>query len=422
MPLVDLSLVTKALVILLREGIAESDGWNGTTPNVTPYPPDKVDDDALGFYLYHVGEDTHYKNLPAPGGGNRVPVRQTPMALQLYYQLTAHNKTQNEDAVYTAQQLMGCAIKVFHDFPVVTDDTLIVGPQPILAAVGLDGAGNTLRITLQPMPQNEAVSYWTAGTGPTRLAAYYQVGAVLLDPEPPEARSGRVLSYGVHLFTAGAPHLDGSRCTLAFVMPNGQNATVDLRPAQVPFGGAFTLTGVSLGGDVVALSLRSAAWDRAQTVDGVAWGVAATAEQLTARVGATAGTETMLPGTYDAAVEVTRTRAMPGGGTRSFISKSNVVPIVVTPAISGVAVAGDAVTIAGQVFRHAALLPGAVEVYVGETRLAESAAAVPAPGEFVAASTQIDLRVGAEVPRGIAQPLRVLVNGAESAPRWVTVA
>ena len=207
---------------------------------------------------------------------------------------------------------------------------------------------------------------------------------------------------------------------MTFTALGGQTAAIELRPAQAAYGESFTLTGLGLAGDTVGLSLHSGAWPRAELVDPVAWGVAAMADRVVARVRSTAGTRELLPGSYDAAVHVTRVRATPAG-PRPITQKSNVVPIVVTPRIAAATVnPPDGVTITGEVFQHPDLVAGAVEVYVDAVRLAPDDDGVLAPGEFVASAAQIDLRVGPDVPRGVPVLLRVLVNGAEAAPRWVT--
>ena len=190
-----------------------------------------------------------------------------------------------------------------------------------------------------------------------------------------------MLSYGVQLFQTGAPRLDGSRNTLRFLSGTGQPMSLELRPAQVPYDGTFQLTGLGLSGDGVALSLRSAAWNAAESVDGIAWGVAATSEQLIARVAQTAGLHTILPGTYDAAVEVTRVTNTPAG-PRPLTFKSNVVPIVVTPVVNTVTVTGpDALTLTGRLFQDAGLRPRTVEVYVENVHIVEDSDGVFDPGD-----------------------------------------
>src|SRR5262249_9867439 len=88
MPLLDISLVTRTLVSLIDKHVKASSAWSGATLRVVPQPPDKlVGQNTIGLYLYHVGEDAHYKNLPVVEN-NSLPLRFTPMGLNLYYQLT----------------------------------------------------------------------------------------------------------------------------------------------------------------------------------------------------------------------------------------------------------------------------------------------------------------------------------------------
>ena len=102
MALLNLSLVTEALIRLIRLQVKDSPAWSGAEPPVSPLPPDKVTGGGLGLYLYHLTEDAQYKNLPAPAG-NTPPVRYTPMGLTLYYLLSAHSAAEDENAYYQSQ-------------------------------------------------------------------------------------------------------------------------------------------------------------------------------------------------------------------------------------------------------------------------------------------------------------------------------
>ena len=89
MALLDVSLVTKALINLLTVHIGNSSAWQGgDPPNVTAQRPDELQPKTLGVHLYHVCEDPYLKNQP-PAGNDSPPVRFTPMGLQLFYQLSA---------------------------------------------------------------------------------------------------------------------------------------------------------------------------------------------------------------------------------------------------------------------------------------------------------------------------------------------
>ena len=238
MALLDLSSITKALTNLLKYYFMASDIWStmGTSPTISPQPPDELNIDAVGLYLYHISEDNQYKNLSAPGN-DIPPVRFVPMGLNLFYQLTAHSSA-DETGTYKEQKMMGIAIKALHDYPIIDDSTAIVDLSETNNTVfpsDLQGNDNRLRIVLQPIAHNEAMNYWSAGNKPPRLAAYYQVSVVLLEPEEIQSRSSRVLTYGVQTFVDGAPRINSCKNTLSFTMA-GQTQTreLEVRPAQAP--------------------------------------------------------------------------------------------------------------------------------------------------------------------------------------------
>jgi Pvc16 N-terminal domain len=423
MTLLDLGLVTRSLITLLRESITVSPAWlSGATLSVLPEPPDRLaGDNVLGFYLYHINEDVHFKNLPA-SGNNPVPVRYTPMGLDLFYQLASHCDAEDAEGTFREQLMVGLAMKALRDVPVIDDAVTVNGVQVLDSR--LLGGDNRLRITLQPLTYEQAVQYWTAGTSALRLAVYYQVSVALLEPEEVSSRAGQVLDYGIFTFTAGAPRLEGSRNTLTYTIPGVAGMReIELRPAQAPIGGRVTFSGVGLAGDQVSLLLKNLRWPDLVEVD-PSWAPAATGDSLAVIVGATAGGRDILPGVYSALAKVMRLRPAPGGETRAFDFISNESPFLIAPRIDGISASTPSgeVTVTGAIFQHAELPAGSVQVYAGEARLAE----VPGPalnlGEFrVVAAATLGLRLPGGLVSGQFVPLRLLVNGAESPPNWVRV-
>jgi hypothetical protein len=119
-------------------------------------------------------------------------------------------------------------------------------PQPpleVLKAVGLDGGDNGLRITLQPIAYHEASSFWNAASLVPRLALYYAVSVVLLEPEKPSSMTGRVYQYGIQTFVGGSPRLDASQNTIDVNVPGMAPQSLVATPAEVPFGRQVTFTG-----------------------------------------------------------------------------------------------------------------------------------------------------------------------------------
>ena len=435
MALLDLSLVTRALVELLKAHIGHSPAWPiGVfgAPLVTGQPPDQLAAGSLGLYLYHVTEEPHLKNQP-PVGRSNPPVRFTPMGLCLYYQVSALGAGLGELITYQEQIFIGCAVKAFHDYPVIDDSTTVPRRAPqlpleVLKSVGLDGSDNGLRITMQPVAYHEASSFWNAASLVPRLAAYYAVSVVLLEPEKPSSLSGRVFSYGVQSFVGGSPRLDASQNTLAVSVPGMATQSIVSRPAEVPIGGQVIFTGYNLAGDATRLLVQSFRWPDRVTVD-AGWGVVAADDRVYATVQEEADGRPVIPGLYSARVQVVRRRVLPDGTTREFGVVSNDTPFSIAARIDSLTFAADVGTIKGYLFAQPdpaqpPFPPDGVQLTIADTVLTQvpTGSAPPlAAGAFVIVDpATIEFRlVGGLVP-GTAVSLRLFVLGAESPPRWFT--
>jgi hypothetical protein len=426
MALLNLSLVTKTLINLLREYLIESpeSKWKtGPGPPITQKPPDKVlDENTLCLYLYHISEDTQYKNLPAPGN-DAPPIRYVPMGLNLYYQLSAHGSFTDEDDSVLPQLMMGIALKAFHDHPFIDDSTRINEGDFILDEK-LQRAGNKLRIVLQPIAHNEAVNYWNNSSSGPRLSAYYQVSVVLLEPEETASRAGRVLEYGVHTFIQGAPRLDYSQNLLTFKTPDGTDREIKLRPAQVPVGEPVSFYGSGLNGDSVSLLLKNNRWKEPVEAD-TAWAIAVSEDKIKTTVQENADGNVILPGIYAALVKVIRRSTLRDGSTRDFEHLSNECPFAIAPRIDSISpspvTVTDVVTVKGYIFLHTELKEGAVQVYLGENRLTLKTSGTLDNGEFIIDSaSELRFRPPADLDPGL-YPVRIFVNGTESPPEWIEV-
>ena len=426
MPLLDLSLVTDAFLRLIERGINTSPEWpTGTLAKVVAHPPDRLAGDfTVGFYLYSISEDPHHKNAPAVSNPS-LPLQFTPMPLQLYYLLTAHSDLTGDASTSREQLMMGLAMKSLRDRPHI-DENSFVGPVRLFSNA-LVGRGNQFRVMMQPTMPHEAVQYWTAGSQALRLSVHYQVSVVFLEPERQTSRAGRVLTYGVHTFVRGAPHIDYSLSRVAYALPDGTTPTVELRPAEVPIGGDIEFRGSELTDDESRLLIQHASWSEAIEAEAATWGVTASDTRVLARVAEFAGTERVLPGQYFATVVAVSNRTMPDGSLRRFENASNQVPFAVSPRIDTLVFPG---TITGRWFSPA-LLPGdAIQLFVGAERLTRITPNPPPPappnppagGQFqVIDDTTIQFRVPAGAVSGAVVPVRLVIRGVESTPRWETL-
>ena len=428
MALLDPSLVTETLVKLVDESIKVSPAWPaGQTADVSSLPPDQLSgDNALGIYLYHLCEEAAYKNQTWPGRP-QPPMRFTPMGLNLYYVMSARSGLTASLGPYREQLLMGVAVKALHDRPTIDEATMINGVTILHA--NLRDADNPLKIELRHVPANEAVSYWTAGSNPLRLSVYYEVRVVILEPDEPETGGGRVLLYGIQTMVGGQPRLETSRSKIRFRVPGESvDRIVETQPAiaapaigGVP-GTEMTFMGVNLTGDTVSLSIRARSWRDAAPLD-ASWGVVAGVDRIFATAQTTAGGRAALPGPYTAAARVARTFPQPDGSTRTIEQLSNEIPFTIVPAVNTFsAIVGGVFTISGGTFQHAELEPDAVRTYLGSTQLVAGTAGALNPGEFaVTGPTTIEMRFPATAVAGAFMTVRVVVNGAESAPTWIQV-
>jgi Pvc16 N-terminal domain len=242
MAVLNLFKVTKTLSDLLLQNITKNvDPTLAPFLHVTAIPPEKIENpsNTLSIFLYHVAEDPYYKN--ALGPGNDVPnVAKTPMALSLFYILTAHHEVEAAFDPETQQKLMGYALKTFHDFPVVTRATQING-TPILDP---EFGNDTIHITLRPITPEEALSFWNSEDIHTvRLSAYYEVRVVMLQPDPPKTMPGIVLNLGAFLFQLGAAQLNTTQSLVRFKIPvknGGSIQQIEATPAQVTLDNSAT--------------------------------------------------------------------------------------------------------------------------------------------------------------------------------------
>ena len=202
-----------------------------------------------------------------------------------------------------------------------------------------------------------------------------------------------------------------------------QPAEVSIRNLVTNTGGEIIFFGSDLVGDETALLIKNKLFDEPIEV-GSDWGVTATEGQIFAAVYPTAGSKRILPGIYSAIAKVITRRMGADNKIRTFNTTSNEIPFVVTPRIDTISApdAAGIVTVTGATFEDPDLSIESVEPFVGPQKIPLKAAAALNPGEFeVVDATTLRFRYPISgVNSGDTVPFRLLINGAESAPNWVT--
>ncbi len=444
MALRDISNVTKALMNLIDRSFTIPGNWPpALTHDVWPEPPVRAKRNGIGMFLYHMVENPHYKNLPAPGR-DVPPVRFTSLALTLYYQLSAYYDGDEPDSQngLIEQQMMAVAMKALHDYPEIVDDTFVEGatdPSPIFP-LDIIGHGNRFKIVYQPIQPQESISYWSTGDTRLTLSAYYEVNVALLEPETTRTLTGRVMDFNAFTFLNGNPKVLNTANEVSFVSPvDHKPRKLILQPAQIPAAPAgpladatpylLLLKGLDFYGSI-SLRLTNANWTESATTD-ISWEPENTASDYTAIVRETAVVEStlavvkILPGIYGAQLVSKSVKNKPDGTSWPIELTSNVCPFAIVPRIDGITVPvliTDLITITGYLFSEVVGFRELIQldVYIGSTRLAK-VAGPPAAGEYsITSPTTIDFRYPASVAAGETMPIRIFANSAESSPRWIT--
>ncbi|PRP92673.1 DUF4255 domain-containing protein [Enhygromyxa salina] len=453
MALLDLSLVTRSLMKLLELNINEKFFGGEITFTVTPEPPEKVGavENKVSLFCYHVAEEAFYKNFEGAGSGGR-NISRTPMALCLYYILTPHHETVNpEDDALTQQTLMGYALKTMHDYAIIHDNTQIDGQTILQGAMYAND--NPLQIIMRPVSPEDSISFWGAEDQQTaRLSAYYEVRVVLLEPEETTTLVAPVLSLGTYLYQLGTPHLAQSESALAFTLPStagGITQIAEVTPARVsgdvgadPLHNRLELGGHNLAGaSPRRLWLRNQALTTAvggplpidlsiatNTTNG--WALTINDERLELDIykslayldgGGVEQSVSMLPGIYTAFLRVTTRERIVGGVLVPLTVDSNEVAFTVIPRIAGDAPDGPSNKVTLTLVDTFDLeLDGlAVRLYVdGEAYAAVDDTDNPGQYEITGPSTLI-FHALFDVETDGEHAVRLIVNGAESAPYWI---
>jgi hypothetical protein len=164
-------------------------------PKVTIAPPDVqisgVSGKRVNLFLYDVSENGSLKNQEIPGQGHPAAYGHPPLSLDLHYLLTAYGSSETaQDADLEAQQILGDAMRVFHDFTILTEELSQEKapgpppPKPPILDYSLLGTFERIKITLQPLSLEDLSKIWTAMPQTNfRRSVAYQVSVVQIESE-----------------------------------------------------------------------------------------------------------------------------------------------------------------------------------------------------------------------------------------------
>ena len=204
--------VSAVLRDLLNDGLVNHNisGVVGSTVTVTTLPPDKIvkndglEATQLNLFLRHVTPNLGWRHegLPSRDGSGRNRLSNPPLALNLHYLISAYGA-----ADLHAEILLGYAMQLLHENPVITREAIRVALQPspdvgptlplalrALAVSGLQDQVEQLRITPEYLNSEEISKFWTATQSHYRPSAAYEVSVVLIQATDPTRLPLPVLS------------------------------------------------------------------------------------------------------------------------------------------------------------------------------------------------------------------------------------
>ena len=225
---------------------------------VTTRPPDTARKDVtannqVNLFLFHAEPNAAWRNMDIPARLRPGETGQMPLALTLFYLLTAYSG-ENEDNIDTggerlmgSHRLLGQAMNVLHDRPILNGATInAVLPDADQLEFPFNQVEN-VRITWQPTTVEDMSRLWTIFQTQYRISVVYEVCVVLIESKHPVKTPLPVLTRG--------PGDRGPLVQPSLVSPFPMLTEVKLPNPQpaIRLGETLTLRGQNLAGTTVQL-------------------------------------------------------------------------------------------------------------------------------------------------------------------------
>src|SRR5215510_720728 len=208
--------VSATLQALLRDRMELPPPMVRTDLQVTISTPQPEDEQAaaeapqVNLFLYRATENGALKNQMIPGQGHPSEYGHPPLSLVLHYLLTAYGATDDNGLVNEtrAHFLLGSAMRVLFDFPVITEQLQTVNlPITQILHVSLRGEFEQVKICLDPLSLEDISKVWTALTRPYRLSAAYTVSVVQIESRRIKTLPAPVLTRRIHMAISKRPQI-----------------------------------------------------------------------------------------------------------------------------------------------------------------------------------------------------------------------
>jgi hypothetical protein len=271
MGVLDLSQVTGLLVTTIANYWDTSPLWQTLlagskfTPTISGMTPDEARQQNAGggcqvtVSLIHIEPNKFNRNFvyspTPPPGPNPPPARAQaipalPLALDLFYFVTAWSNATPPLCAVQEQQAISIVLNCFHQNPILRTNVSFPGSPS-------QSTPEEFTLTMEIESVDSISRFWQATTEAFRLSVMYRVAVVFLTPPAPPSLAKQVSRFTVAVDpTTPAPFaqngwLFGTSSSNAFIDPKGapgnpQNVNVDYSPATVTPGQKFFLYGANL--------------------------------------------------------------------------------------------------------------------------------------------------------------------------------
>jgi hypothetical protein len=247
--------VTTTLRNLLDQGINAN--TSGTT--VTTRPLDRAREGENGnqvnLFLYQTMPDAAWRNRDIPWRVRPGETGHPPLALSLYYMITAFygssednvDTTTDSNRLLGSHRLLGEAMSVLHDHPLLDMEAInsVLPPEDQLQRP-YDQVEN-VRINPQPLSLDEMSKLWSGFQTEYRLSAAYEVSVVLIESSRPQRPPLPVLRRGAE---------DRGVFVLAALSPSLREVQPPNRKPAGELGDIVKILGENLEGEGLTVRLR----------------------------------------------------------------------------------------------------------------------------------------------------------------------
>ncbi len=198
--------VTIMLDFLISQGASQELGIEEVgVEKVTTKPPDKAREDGqdankINIFLYQTNPNSAWRNLDMPNKVKPGETGKPPLALNLYYLITAYGK---EDEDIASHSLLGAAMRVLHDHPLIRSKdieraikSLKGRKKKLLEHSNLKNQIERISITPTNLSLEEISRLWGTFQTQYRISAAYEVSVVLIESKIQVKTPLPVLSRG----------------------------------------------------------------------------------------------------------------------------------------------------------------------------------------------------------------------------------